>query len=185
MEIPVASLATKNWHDEDCRDHNGIKCDDGPYICYYPQYDIKVGRTRKWICGVPKRGQNFQDQNTNLLDSNKPTNSPDYAPGWCGVHVTQYQKPDPSKDQYALAARLFDSNQNLIGDSGGKQGATLVFNSKLPLPFVVKSRAVDADPLDFEYDNVRWDSNETPTHHCSVGAYDHGKREMDCGFQCN
>ena len=40
------------------------------------------------------------------------------------------------------------------------------------------------DPLDFEYDNVRWDSNEKNTHHCSAGAYDKGKREMDCGFTC-
>ena len=52
------------------------------------------------------------------------------------------------------------------------------------MPFVVNSRAVDKNSLDFEYDNVRWDSNEKNTHHCSVGAYDKGKREMDCGFIC-
>jgi hypothetical protein len=180
MDIPVSALAYKKDQDRFCSAHLGTTCDDGPYICTYVEADNEKGRTRKWMCGVPKRGMNFPG-----LDSNKPDNSLGYAPGWCGVHVTHYQKPDPAKDQYALEAKVFDANQNEIGSSNGKQGAKLIFGSRLPVPFIVNSRAVDADPLDFEYDNVKWDSDDKATHFCSVGAYDNGKREMDCGFTCN
>ncbi|KAF2826947.1 hypothetical protein CC86DRAFT_466719 [Ophiobolus disseminans] len=180
-EIPVSDLAAKMAEDDECRDHLGTTCDDGPYVCMWlgGPYEREKGRTRKWRCGVPKTGMNFPG-----FDSDGPTNSRGYRPGWCGVHVTQYQKPDPSKDQYTLEARVVDANQNEIGSSGGKKGSKLVFNSKLWLPFVINSRAVDADPLDFEYDNVRWNSNDSKDHHCSVGNYDHGKREIDCGFTC-
>lgn len=131
-----------------------------------------------WMCGVPKRGMDFPG-----IDSDLPTNAKDFAPGWCGVHVTQYQKPDPSKDNYSLEAKVFDANQNEIGNSGGKHGATLNFGSKLPFPFLIWSKNIDEDPLDFEYESVKWASNDQPR--CSVGAYDNGKREMDCGFTCN
>jgi hypothetical protein len=185
-EIPAKDLALQKEDDEDCAKHNGLKCGKGPYICTWLDYNQDNGRTRKWKCGVPKRGMNFPG-----LDSDAPTNERGYRPGWCGVHVTQYQKPDPSKDKYTLAATLKDQNQNEIGTTGGKTGLTLlygrpklVFPSKLPLPFVVNSRVIDSDPVDFEYDGVRWDSNNKDTHHCSVGAYDGGKREIDCGFTC-
>ncbi|KAF2828923.1 hypothetical protein CC86DRAFT_287247, partial [Ophiobolus disseminans] len=182
MEIPVSNLAHQKWMDEDCAAHAGTKCPDGPYICTNLQYDTSKGRTRNWKCGVPMRGMNFPG-----LDSNKPTNARDYAPGWCGVHVTQFQKPNPAKDGYRLEAKIFDANQNEIGNSvaAGKTGSKIVFNSKLPMPFVVNSRAVDADPLDFEYGPERWDSNEQAAHHCKMGAYDNGKRDMDCGFRCD
>jgi hypothetical protein len=179
-EIPVSDLATQKYTEEHCENNWDWDCGDGPYICTYAQYAPEKGRKRQWICGIPKRGMNFPG-----LDSDKPVNDRGFAPGWCGVHVTQYQKPDPSKDQYSLEAKVIDANQNEIGSSGGKQGAKLVFDSKLRLPFVVSSGAVDADPLYFEYDNVKWDSKDTATHHCSVGSYDNGKREMDCGFTCN
>jgi hypothetical protein len=178
-EIPVEDLAFKRSQDDNCRDHNGLKCDDGPYVCTWLDYEQDKGRTRKWKCGVPKRGMNFPG-----LDSDKPTNERGFAPGWCGVHVTQYQKPNPAKDQYSLAAKVFDANQNEIGNSGGKQGANLKFGSKLPLWFLVNSQAVDKDPIKFEYDGQFWDSNDKDQHHCSVGAYDNGKREIDCGFTC-
>jgi hypothetical protein len=175
-EIPVTDLAYQKAEDDDCRAHNGLKCKDGPYICRFVDYSHTEGRTRKWHCGVPKSGHNFPG-----LDSNAPTNNRGYRPGWCGIHVTQYQKPNPAKDGYSLSAKVFDANQNEIGNSGGKQGARLSFGSKLPLPFIVNSRAVDADPLDFEYNGVKWDSKSKD---CSVGSYDKGKREMDCGFTC-
>jgi hypothetical protein len=175
-EIPADDLGAIKRHDEDCAAHNGVLCKDGPYICTNYEVDPEKGRTRKWLCGVPKTGMNFPG-----LDSNGPVNDRGYRPGWCGVHVTQYQKPDPSKDGYALEARIMDANQNEIGNSGGKQGARLSFASKLPQAFVVNSRAVDADPLDFEYNGAKWDSNSKD---CKVGVYDKGKRQMDCGFTC-
>ena len=32
-----------------------------------------------------------------------------YSTGWCGVHVTQHQKPDPSKDNYTFDIYLRDA----------------------------------------------------------------------------
>jgi hypothetical protein len=180
MEIDVSTLADKEDHDQECKDDNRrVNCDNGPYICQYATWNYSEGRTRRWKCGVPKRGMNFPG-----LDSDKPTNARGYAPGWCGVHVVQYQKPDPSKDLYKLEAKVFDANQNEIGNSAGKHDRVITFGSKLPASFTIRTRAVDNDPVDFEYSNAKWDSNNKDTHHCSVGKYDNGKREIDCGFSC-
>jgi hypothetical protein len=179
MSLPVDDLVGHYNEYLHCKKHRGVGCDHGPYICTdYLSNNPYFGRTRKWLCGVPKRGQNFKG-----LDSNKPTNDRDYAPGLCGIHVTQYQKPDPSKDQYSFTARIMDSNQNEIGNSGGKQvGPIIVLTTKLPKTFTITGRAVDADPVGLGYDGATSDSNAPA---CSVGAYDSGKREMDCSFQCN
>lgn len=132
--IPVAELVDERSRFRDCEAYGGRGCADGPYICtldYSTNAGPYEGRTRKWTCGVPKRGQNFGD----ALDSNVPTPK-GYAPGLCRVHVTQYQKPDPAKDQYSLAAQIFDANQNQIGASDGKQvGPVLVLTTPLPKTF--------------------------------------------------
>ncbi|KAH7085552.1 hypothetical protein BKA63DRAFT_548669 [Paraphoma chrysanthemicola] len=179
MDIPVSALAGERHEFRQCKAHNGVDCEKSSYICTYDYSSNNgpfEGRTRKWFCGVPKRGQNFQG-----LDSNVPTPK-GYAPGACGIHITQYQKPDPSKDQYSLAARIMDANQNEIGNSGGKQvGPVLVLTTPLPNTFTITAKAVDTDSLRLGYDGVEWDA-VAPA--CSVGAYDSGKREMDCGFTC-
>jgi hypothetical protein len=139
-----------------------------------------------------KRARTFADLSTTTIRKaaraygTAASRNPDtISPAWIPTRqrmsaaITQYQKPNPAKDGYSLAARVIDVNQNEIGNSGGKQGARLFSGSKLPLPFIVNSRAVDADPLDFEYNGVKWNSNSKD---CSVGAYDKGKREMDCGL---
>tara|TARA_R110002003_G_scaffold534_20_gene20340 strand:+ start:5851 stop:6291 length:441 start_codon:yes stop_codon:yes gene_type:complete len=106
-----------------------------------------------------------------------------YRPGWCGVHVIQYQKPDPSKDQYSLeVTALNDANENKIGEFK-KGGPTASVTSKLPLTLEIKTGGVDADPVRFAYGSQSWDSNDKGR--CSVGAYDNGKRQMDCGFTCD
>jgi hypothetical protein len=183
-EIPVSTLASEHLDLGICKKHAGVGCDKGPYICTYGDtgngwpWD---GRTRKWFCGIPKRGKGFEGGGTEL-DSNVPTPK-GYAPGQCGIHVTQYQKPDPSKDPYSYDAKIFDANQNEIGNTGGKQpGPILVVNSKLPMGLTITARAVDTDALHFGYDGVMWDG-VAPS--CSVGKFDNGKRVMDCGFNCN
>lgn len=148
---------------------------------YYSDFGngyISTSRTKKWECGVPKIGKGGGG-----LDSNAPTNDKGYAPGWCGFHVTQYQKPDPSKDDYSLEASLNDANENKIGGTDGKVGPTLSLTSKLPLTLEIKTGGVDADPVSFAYGSQSWDSNDESR--CSVGKYDSGKREMDCGFTCD
>jgi hypothetical protein len=179
MDIPVTTLASQKEDDELCEAKKGTNCPDGPYICENAAYDYLKGRTRRWRCGVPKRGMNFPG-----LDSEKPVNERGYAPGWCGVHVTQYQKPNPAKDPYQLEAKVIDANQNEIGNSAGKHDTVISFGSKLPEQVTIRTGKVDKDPVEFLYSSAKWDSNNKDTHHCSVGKYDNGKRQIDCGFTC-
>ncbi|KAF2681924.1 hypothetical protein K458DRAFT_342944 [Lentithecium fluviatile CBS 122367] len=160
-EIPVAPLAHQKWTADDCKAHMGTECDNGPFMCHFTEYDYSKGRTRKYECGVPKIGLGGGEWN-----SQAPTNERGYAPGWCGVHVKHYQKPDPSKDQYALEVSINDANEG-----------------KLPWTLIVNTGAVDADPVQFAYGGQTWDSNDK--NRCSVGAYDNNERQMDCGFTCD
>jgi hypothetical protein len=105
-EIPVNDLAQATDDHFDCERCDGIGCSPfrdcgkGPYICHWGDFGnkyISTSRTKKWECGVPKIGKGGGG-----LDSNAPINDKGYAPSWCGFHVTQYQKPDPSKDDYSL-----------------------------------------------------------------------------------
>lgn len=138
---------------------------------------IEQARTKKWECGIPKVGKSGGQ-----FDSNQPENNDGFAPGWCGVHVIQYQKPDPSKDDYSLeVTHVNDANENKIGNSE-KGGPTASVTSKLPLTLAIKTGGVDADPVSFAYGDQSWDSNDGSR--CSVGKYDSGKRQMDCGFSC-
>jgi hypothetical protein len=138
---------------------------------------ISDSKTKKWECGIPKVGKAGGQ-----FDSNAPNNDHGYAPGWCGVHVIQYQKPDPSKDAYSLEVpRLNDANEAQIGNFN-KGGPTASVTSKLPLTLEIKTGGVDADPVSFAYGGQTWDSNDKGR--CSVGKYDNGKRQIDCGFTC-
>ena len=113
-----------------------------------------------------------------------------YAPGWCGVHVTQYQKNkgasnSPSgNSEYRLDVALKDALQDAVG------GVTLLslpggtfsdIDSQLPNAFGVEVGAIDTEPVRFQYAGQAWDSNSAQ---CSVGGYDSGSRQMDCGFTC-
>ncbi|KAH7079682.1 hypothetical protein FB567DRAFT_449403 [Paraphoma chrysanthemicola] len=186
QEIPVNDLAEEYNKHIRCKD-DGLggspfrECDKGPYICHHGDMGnnyISTSRTKKWECGVPKIGKGGGN-----LDSNAPNNSKGYRPGWCGVHVIQYQKPDPSKDQYSLeVTALNDANENKIGEFK-KGGPTASVTSKLPLTLEIKTGGVDADAVRFAYGSQSWDSNDKSR--CSVGKYDNGKRQMDCGFTCD
>lgn len=204
QEIPVNDLAEQYNEYKRCDDRGGLggspfrDCDKGPCkflslqcqvrtlltisidVCKHGDFGnnyINQSRTKKWHCGVPKIGKGGGG-----LDSNAPVNEKGYRPGWCGLHVIQYQKPDPSKDSYSLEiTHLNDANENKIGGVG-KSGPKVSLGSKLPLTVEVSTGAVDADPVYFAYGSQSWDSNDKGR--CSVGAYDNGKREMDCGFTC-
>ncbi|KAH8832495.1 hypothetical protein DL96DRAFT_1676921 [Flagelloscypha sp. PMI_526] len=110
---------------------------------------------------------------------------PPFARGFCGMHVTQFQKPDPSKDNYKLDIKLFNAVQAPIGATSGPTDAPanhpIDFTSKLPFVMIVTAQNVDANPIKFAYAGQNFDSDAAQ---CSVGAYDSGKREMDYGFTC-
>jgi hypothetical protein len=130
-------------------------------------------------CGVPKLGKRIGD-----IYSNMPENENGYAPGWCGMHVTQHQKPDPSKDKYRFDVKLFDVNENLIGEVLDQVADKIIeVPSKLPHVMLVEAGNVDNDAVLFKYAEQHFGSNDQ-AHHCNFGAYDNMKREGDCGFTC-
>jgi hypothetical protein len=108
--------------------------------------------------------------------------------GWCGVHVRQHQKNEgatsdnPTCD-YELEISVFDAKQNSIGSSGkvdAPAGQHITVSGSFPFTFHVVTKQVDSDALMFNYGTQAWDSD----HGCSVGGYDSGHRDMDCGFNC-
>ena len=116
--------------------------------------------------------------------------APQYRPGWCGVHVIQYQKNEgPSGNpcgttEYRLTISLKDSIQDPVG------GATLLcapggefvgIDSQLPYVFESEVGGGDSEPIFFKYGGQAWNSNDAQ---CSVGGYANGARNMDCGFNC-
>ncbi len=115
------------------------------------------------------------------------TGTPKYAPGWCGLHIIQYQKPDPSKDSYKVDVVMKDKNGMVIGNTLGAVDASnpvsiAGFGGQLPQQLVVTTGAIDSDPIKFAYGEQSWDSSDGS--HCSIGHYDHGERNGDCGFTC-
>ncbi|KAG8532479.1 uncharacterized protein KY384_002356 [Bacidia gigantensis] len=103
-----------------------------------------------------------------------------YTPGWCGVHVIQYQKANPSdpSSHYHLDVTIYDGAQKQIGqvtnqDAPSGQGVNV--DSALPFVLIVTAQNVDADAVLFKYADQSWGSNDQD-HHCDFGAYDSGNR---------
>jgi len=116
----------------------------------------------------------------------------DFIEGRCGVHVEQWQKNegnDNPLDTFQLSINILDKDRRIIG-SATKQSAaeTLeIVDSVLPFDLYVATGISDDDAVRFWYSDQYWDSNSqgNNSHQCSVGSYDHGSRQMDCGFACN
>lgn len=122
------------------------------------------------------------------LDSyrNNPPHWGSYSPGWCGVHVIQYQKPDPATDNYSLDVTIKDAAGITIGSIEGADapaGKGVDVTSALRYVLVVTAQNVDDDAVLFAYSDQSWGSNDQE-HHCDFGAYDSGSRQGDCGFSC-
>lgn len=105
--------------------------------------------------------------------------------GQCGVHVTQWQKNQNGVGgDYQYDVRIYDSLGRTVG--GDDRVAIPDLGShNFPLdgqstPLVITSGTVDSDPISFTYGGDQWLSSSR----CSVGAYDSGNRDMDCGFGC-
>lgn len=109
--------------------------------------------------------------------------------GWCGVHVTQYQKnegPGMSPEHYRFSVNIKDADGNPIGEHDLVpivDDESADFGSLLPYQFVIDAPDVDEDAIWMHYKNQHFTSNDQE-HHCDFGAYDGGKREGDCGFSC-
>ncbi|KAK2792987.1 hypothetical protein FQN51_001392 [Onygenales sp. PD_10] len=111
----------------------------------------------------------------------------DYSPAWCGIHITQYQKNDrdnPHPD-YRFDISIKDHQGQEIGRAdfaNGPKDEKINVYSALPWVLVVTPGAVDSDPVRFAYSDQSWDSNDESR--CSMGNYDSGNRDGDCGFSC-
>ena len=108
------------------------------------------------------------------------TNTPQYqknegTPASNGNHATS---------DYRFTILLKDANQELVGevdyyDAPGGQGVDV--DSELPEVFIATAGNVDSDAVQFAYGSQSWSSADGQ---CSVGGYDSGSRQMDCGFSC-
>lgn len=112
-----------------------------------------------------------------------------YAPGWCGVHVSQYEKSTGSANplaEYQLAVTIFDgAGQPIAYATKQPVDPAIIVPSKLPFNLIVSDNGAD-DTVCFWYSDQYWCSNDQ-AHHCNFGKYDGDTkaREGNCGFTCN
>ncbi|KAI0132943.1 hypothetical protein BJ170DRAFT_730966 [Xylariales sp. AK1849] len=122
-------------------------------------------------------------------DPDHGTDTQAYVPGWCGVHVTQYQKnegPGGNTADYRFDVTLYDANQEEIGSASlldVPSGQTRGVDSALPFVFEITAGNVDNDAVLMAYAGQNFGSNDQE-HHCNFGKYDSGSRNGDCGFSC-
>jgi len=122
-------------------------------------------------------------------DPDKSAAAEGFYPGWCGVHVTQYQKNEADTNptaNYKLDITVKDAANEQVGavtkaDAPGGQGVGVT--GRLPLVLTVTAQSVDGDAVLFAYGGQNWGSNDQ-AHQCNFGSYDSGKRDGDCGFTC-
>lgn len=109
----------------------------------------------------------------------------------CGVHIIQSRNESPpsvgpSTPLWSLDITLLDDNRVPVGTLGidAEGGSSVDVTGALPYVFILQPGAHgngDDDPIDLKYGD--W-SEQTKAPACSVGKYDGGKRQMDCGFRC-
>lgn len=109
-----------------------------------------------------------------------------FVPGQCGVHLQQFQRnegPGSDTSSYRFTITLKDAIGEPLGGASvveAPSGQGVDVDSQLPNVFIATAGYVDSDPVSFAYGGQQWDSSGG----CSVGGYDGGSRQMDCGFSC-
>lgn len=94
-------------------------------------------------------------------DASSTTSAP--TSGWCGIHVTQYQKPNPATDNQKVDVSIYDDNGALIGKVVGADapaGVRVYVISTLPNVLDVTVGQVDDDVVLFNYGTGAWGSND-------------------------
>ena len=93
---------------------------DGSYESGWQYCDCQYGS------GAKNHSTDFSQQSSSFFLTNSGTqtcncgfscapNAAGYSIGWCGVHVVQHQKPDPSKDNYVFDVFLYDAAGVYVG----------------------------------------------------------------------
>ena len=129
------------------------------------------------------------------IQTGQPPVQGTYTPGWCGIHVVQYQKnedsgPNAGGPDYMLEVTVFDgAGKNImIGtDSSSRfvalNGQAQNVLTQLPAFVTFTVGGVDDDPVWFGFKDQSWNSNDQE-HHSDFGKYDGGSRQGDTGFSC-
>jgi len=99
----------------------------------------------------------------------------------CGVHISQNTSVPLV---FGLNVMVKDSNGEVIGNDSQYVFPLNGFDlaSELPYKVVVTPGLKETDPIVLEYAGF---STPTVAPACSVGGYDNGVRQMDCGFPCS
>jgi hypothetical protein len=134
---------------------------------------------------------------TPSTDHNSPeNNAAGYADGWCGLHVTQWQRNSRDNSNkgpdYQLEVLVKDAANTEIGRASkqvAKPNAGIVADSKLPFDVIVSvgdgstETVQDSSPICMWYSDQWWCDGDV-NHMCNFGPFAGGKREGDCGFNC-
>lgn len=98
----------------------------------------------------------------------------------------QYQKNEGNSasngnkatSDYRFTILLRDDQHELVGEL---DYAGVEVDGALPEVLIVTAGSVDSDPVSFAYGGQTWTSSDSQ---CSIGDYNGGSRQMDCGFTC-
>lgn len=116
-------------------------------------------------------------------------NQQGYAPGWCGIHISQYQKNDLAANplpEYQAAISIFDGAGNALAYATKQPiDPAIIIKSKLPYDLIVADSS-KGDDLCFWYGDQYWCTDDTNVHHCVMGGWDGATkaRQGNCGFSC-
>ncbi|KAI2616261.1 hypothetical protein GGR54DRAFT_237918 [Hypoxylon sp. NC1633] len=148
-----------------------------------------------WRCGFPKL-QKASSSAFGITLMYKDSDKPDYTPGRCTVHVTQYQRNEYGNGgEFAFAVQIYDGAGDQIGHVQKAQvdsdGHLSVF-SKLPLTLVLDTGRQDVSPVHFSYGTQSWSCGSgdfNSPNKCTLGngkahGYENGDRSGDMGFDC-
>ena len=176
-----------NWEDIDVQKIIDISSGDNGNLCEKSHTD--GGRGIVYTCGIPK----INTAAFGLSIYQPVDESPGYTPGWCTMHVVQYQRNEfGTGADYAFDVALYDAAHKRIAlvqhapiDPKTK---TLSVTSHLPLTIEIEAKGGDFDPVVFKYGAQTWQSGDG-THQSTLGngpehGYESGDREGDMGFTC-
>jgi hypothetical protein len=101
-----------------------------------------------------------------------------YAPGRCGLHITQY-----GADPYGIDVIIKDNEGSSIGNllRTNFNNNPINIDSQLPYVLVVTEGGAKDWNLYFAYGADSWSSADD---RCKVGGWDGNNRQMDCGWAC-
>ena len=182
----IFDLQVGNWGVIDVEaEANKAQDRDGGNLCVFNTGDMLGGGSdgRSYKCGIPKVGKDGAFG----ISSDTIVHSSGYRPGWCVMHVTQFQRNENGiGDQFAFDVIMTDADTKAIGQID-KQPVdpmthSIGMDSNLPAVMIITADGGDDDPIKFAYNGESFDSNDAT--HCQMGAYDSGSRQGNCGFTC-